>query len=68
MKDSEGNDEAGHKRKRTTTGSQTGEDSLKHLAEMLEDINCKLDVALARIKEIEEIKEKQKGLERIMHH
>ena len=52
MKDSEGNDEAGRKRKRTTTGSQTDKDSSKHLVETLEEINHKLDVALARIKEI----------------
>ena len=61
MKDSEGNDEAGRKRKRNTTGSQTDEDSSKHLVETLEEINRKLDVALARIKEIQE---KQKELER----
>ena len=54
IKDSEGNDEVGRKRKRTTTGFQTDEDSLKHLVETLEEINCKLDVALARIKEIQE--------------
>ena len=51
MKDSEGNDEVGHKRKITTKGSQTDEDSSKYLAETLEEINRKLDVALARIKE-----------------
>ena len=61
MKDSEGNDEAGRKRKRTTTGSQTDEDSSKHLVETLEEINHKLDVALARIKEIQG---KQKELEK----
>ena len=61
MKDSEGNDEAGRKRKRTTTGSQTDVDSTKHLVETLEEINRKLDVALARIKEIQE---KQKELEK----
>lgn len=61
IKDSEGNDKAGRKRKRTTTGSQTDEDSLKHLVEMPEEINLKLDVALARIKEIQE---KQKELEK----
>ena len=61
MKDSDGNDEAGRKRKRTTTGSQTDEDSSKHLAETLEEINRKLDVALARIKEIQE---KQQELEK----
>ena len=61
MKDSEGNDETGRKRKRTTTGSQTDEDSSKHLVETLEEINRKLDVALARIKEIQE---KQKELEK----
>ena len=49
MKESEGDDEVGHKRNRTTTGSQTDEDSSKHLAETLEEINCKLDVALAAI-------------------
>ena len=43
MKDSEGNDEAGRKQKRTTTGSQTDEDSSKHLVEMLEEINHKLE-------------------------
>ena len=61
MKDSEGNDEAGRKRKRTTTGSQTDEDSSKHLVETLEEINHKLNVALARIKEIQG---KQKELEK----
>ena len=61
MKDSEGNDEAGRKRKRTTTGSQTDVDSSKHLVETLEEVNRKLDVALARIKEIQE---KQKELEK----
>lgn len=61
IKDSEGNDEVGRKRKRTTTGFQTDEDSLKHLVETLEEINCKLDVALARIKEIQE---KQKELKK----
>lgn len=60
MKDSEGNDEAGRKQKRTTTGSQTDEDSSKHLVETLEEINHKLGVALARIKEIQG---KQKELE-----
>ena len=59
MKDSEGNDEAGRKRKRTTTGSQTDEDSSKHLAETLKQINCKLDVALARIKEIKGIQKRK---------
>ena len=52
MKESKGKDEAGRKRKRTTTGSQTGEDSSKHLAETLEEINRKLDVALARVKRV----------------
>ena len=43
MKDSEGNDEAGRQQKRTTTGSQTDEDSSKHLVETLEEINHKLE-------------------------
>ena len=43
MKDSEGNDEAGRKQKRTTTGSQTDEDSSKRLVETLEEINHKLE-------------------------
>ena len=59
MKDSEGNDEAARKRKRTTTDSQTNEDSSKHLAETLEEINRKLDVALARIKEIKGIQKRK---------
>ena len=59
MKESEGNDVAGRKRKRTTTGSQTDEDSLNNMAETLAEINRKLDLTLARVEEIEEIKEKQ---------
>ena len=51
MKDSEGNDEAGRKRKRTTTGSQTDEDSSKHLVETLEEINRKLEKENASLKE-----------------
>lgn len=35
-----------------------------NMAKTLTDINRKLDVALARIKEIEEIKEKQQILEK----
>ena len=61
IKDSKGNDESGRKRKRTTTGSQTDKDSSKHLVERLEEINHRLDVALARIKEIQE---KQKELKK----
>ena len=51
IKDSEGNDEAGHKRKRTTTGSKTDEDSSKHLVETLEEINRKLEKENASLKE-----------------
>ena len=51
MKHSEGNDEAGRKRKRTTTGSQTDEDSSKHLVDTLEEINHKLEKENASLKE-----------------
>lgn len=52
------------KRKRTTRDSQTDEDSCNNMAEALADINRKLDVALARIQEIEEIKEKERQMEK----
>ena len=55
MEESKGNDEAGRKRKRTTTGSQTDEDSSNNMAETLAEINCKLDLTLAQVQEIEEI-------------
>ena len=65
MSEHEGNDDFGRaKRKRTTTGSQTDEDPCNNMAEALADINRKLDVALARIQEIEEIKEKQRQMEK----
>ena len=64
MKESEGNDEAGRKRKRTTTGSQRDEDSSNNMAKTLTEINRKLDLALARVQEIEEIKQKQHQLEK----
>ena len=51
IKDSEGNDEAGRKRKRTTAGSQTDKDSSKHLVETLEEINRKLEKENASLKE-----------------
>ena len=44
MKESEGNDVAGCKRKRTTTGPQKDEDSLNNMAETLAEINRKLDL------------------------
>ena len=70
MPDKEGNDaEASQdtrKRRRTTTGSQTDDEPLKseesnppnNMAATLAEINSKLDLALAGIKEIEELKEK----------
>ena len=64
MEESEGNDDAGRKRKRTTTGSQTDEDSSNNMAETLAEINRKLDLVLARVQEIEEIKQKQHQLEK----
>ncbi|XP_068745255.1 tropomyosin Lep s 1.0101-like [Montipora capricornis] len=65
MSEHEGNDDFGRaKRKRTTTGSQTDEDPCNNMAEALADINRKLDVALARIQEIEEIKEKPRQMEK----
>ena len=64
MKESEGNDETGRKRKRTTTGSQRDEDSSNNMAKTLAEINRKLDLALARVQEIEEIKQKQHQLEK----
>lgn len=64
MDESEGNDDTGRKRKRTTTGSQTDEDVSNIMAETLAEINRKLDLALARVNEIEEIREKQHQLEK----
>ena len=64
MNECEGNDNTGRKRKRTTRGSQTDEDSSNNMAETLAEINRKLDLALARVKEIDEIKEKQHQLEK----
>ena len=58
------------KRKRTTQGSQTDDELLTagetnpSMAATLTEINRKLDIALAGIKEIEELKEKQRILEK----
>ena len=72
MPDKEGNDaEASqdtHKSRRTTRGSQTDDEPSKseepnppnNMAATLAEINSKLDLALAGIKEIEELKEKQR--------
>ena len=77
MPDKEGNDaEASQdtrKRRRTTTGSQTDDEPLKseesnppnNMAATLVEINSKLDLALAGIKEIEKLKEKQRLMEKV---
>lgn len=76
MPDKEGNDaEASQdtrKRRRTTRGSQTDDEPSKseesnppnNMAATLAEINSKLDLALAGIKEIEELKEKQRLMEK----
>ena len=72
MPDKEGNDaETGQdtrKRRRTTRGSQTDDEPFNseesnpssNMAATLAEINSKLDLALAGIKELEELKEKQR--------
>lgn len=74
MSDKEGNaaeiGQDSRKRKRTTQGSQTDDELLTagetnpSMAATLTEINRKLDIALAGIKEIEELKEKQRILEK----
>ena len=76
MPDKEGNDaETGQdtrKRRRTTRGSQTDDEPpnsvesnpSSNMAATLAEINSKLDLALARIKELEELKEKQRLMEK----
>ena len=76
MPDKEGNDaEASQdtrKRRRMTRGSQTDDEPSKaeesnppnNMAATLAEINSKLDLALAGIKEIEELKEKQHLMEK----
>ena len=76
MPDKEGNDaEASQdtrKRRRTTRGSQTDDEPSEseesnppnNMAATLAEINSKLDLALAGIKEIEELKEKQRLMEK----
>ena len=75
MPDKEGNDaEASQdtrKRRRTTRGSETDDESSRsesnppnNMAATLAEINSKLDLALAGIKEIEELKEKQRLMEK----
>ena len=76
MPDKEGNDaeasQDSRKRRRTTRGSQTDDEPSKseesnlpnNMAATLAEINSKLDLALAGIKEIEELKEKQRLMEK----
>ena len=80
MPDKEGNDaEASQdtrKRRRTTRGSQTDDEPSRseesnppnNMAATLAEINSKLDLALAGIKEIEELKEKQRLMEKENSH
>ena len=64
----ESSQESSRKRKRKTRGSQTDDEcsvsTEANMAEALAEINRKLDIALARIQDIEEIKEKQQVLEK----
>ena len=61
----ESSQESSRKRKRKTRGSQTDDEcsvsTEANMAEALAEINRKLDIALARIQDIEEIKEKQQA-------
>ena len=64
----ESSQESSRKGKRKTRGSQTDDEcsvsTEANMAEALAEINRKLDIALARIQDIEEIKEKQQVLEK----
>ena len=56
----ESSQESSRKRKRQTRGSQTDDEcnTVDTEAEALAEINRKLDIALSRIQDIEDIKEK----------
>ena len=75
MADQTGNDvpETGRKRaRRKESGSQTEDNEgnetcsgCRNMADTIIEMNCKLDLVLARMEEIDAIKEKQKQLEKV---
>ena len=75
MADQAGNEAQGTSRKRARrkeSGSQTEDNEstegcggCRNMADTISEMNRKLDLVLARIQEIDEIKEKQKQLEKV---